>query len=233
MAYPVCELPDYDFNESFDIDYLRCQYDARAIELINRAEESITEHRYGAIREARDREATRILSQPPTRTPAVNTPPPPTIEPPTIDPPPTVNAPSQLQLLVQQLTYDMLAEQHRLYNSYRIAHSSNHAPPNHPPPYHQAPSHPPPPNHPPRSNRPVIKIALDVSRATAGVGSCGICLSDEIPLAKMVKTSCKHEYCDGCITQIIRTTPRCAFCRGNITTICVNSLEVHKKILNK
>ena len=225
----MCELPDYDFNESFDIDYLRCQYDARAIELINRAEESITEHRYGAIREARDREATRILSQPPTRTPAVNTPPPPTIEPPTIDPPSTVNAPSQLQLLVQQLTYDMLAEQHRLYNSYRIAHSSNPPPPNHPPP-----SHPPAPNHPPpRSNRPVIKIALDVSRATAGVGSCGICLSDEIPLAKMVKTSCKHEYCDGCITQIIRTTPRCAFCRGNITTICVNSSKVYNKILNK
>lgn len=211
----MCELPDYDFNESFDIDYLRCQYDARAIELINLAEESITEHRYGAIREARDKEATRILSVPPTRTrtPAVN--PPPT--------PPAVNAPSQLQLLLQQLTLDMLAEQHRLYNSYRIANL-----PNHPPPYHQAPYHPPP-----RSNRPVIKIALDVSRATAGVGSCGICLSEEIPLAKMVKTSCKHEYCDACITQIIRTTPRCAFCRGNITTICVNSLEVHKKILNK
>jgi hypothetical protein len=39
----------------------------------------------------------------------------------------------------------------------------------------------------------VIKIALNASKATAGVGSCGICLSDEIPLANMVKPSCKHE----------------------------------------
>ena len=174
LAYPVCELPDYDFNESFDIDYLRCQYDARAIELINLAEESITEDRYGAIREARDKEATRILSEPPTRT-------------------------------------------RRARRAY-------------PPPNHH-----PPPNHPPapRSNRPLIKIGLDVSRATAGVGSCGICLSDEIPLAKMTKTNCNHEYCDACITQIIRTTPRCAFCRGNMTLICVNSMEVYNKILNK
>lgn len=205
----MCELPDYDFNESFDIDYLRCQYDARAIELINKAEESITEHRYGAIREARDREATRILSAPPTHTPPIHA------------------QPTHLQLLelrVQELTYEILEEQHRIYNIiHNVPPPPNYAPPNHAPPNHA----------PPQSNRPLIKIALDVSRSTDHVGSCGICLSDEIPLAKMTKTSCNHEYCDACITQIIRTTPRCAFCRGNITNVCVNSLEVYNKILNK
>ena len=204
MAYPVCELPDYDFNESFDINYLRCQYDATAIELINKAEESITEHRYGAIDEARDREATRILSEPPTRTRRVR-------PAPVIDP----QQAARLQVLIQQLMYDMLAEQHRLNNTYH----------NVPPP----PSHPPPP----RSNRPVIKIALDVSRSTGGVASCGICLSDEIPIANMVQTSCNHDYCDGCMTQIIRTKPCCAFCRTNITKICVNSQDVYNKMLNK
>jgi hypothetical protein len=92
LAYPVCELPDYDFNESFDINFLRCQYDATAIELINKAEESITEHRYGAIDEARDREATRILSEPPTRTRRVR-------PAPVIDP----QQAARLQVLIQQL----------------------------------------------------------------------------------------------------------------------------------
>ena len=199
LAYPVCELPDYDFNESFDINFLRCQYDATAIELINRADESIEHRRYGVADEVRDREATRILStlRPRARPRAPPPPPPPNYPPP------------------------LIAEQQLIYELIMLSHQQIPPPPNYPPP--QAP----------RSNRPVIKIALDVSKSTGGVGSCGICLTDDIPIAKMVKTSCNHEYCDACMTQIIRRKPCCAFCRANITRVCVNSLDVYNKMLNK
>jgi hypothetical protein len=184
LGCPLCELPDYDFNESFDIDFLRCQYDATAIELINRADESIEHRRYGVADEVREREATRILSGPTqSRAPPPNPP----------------------LIAEQQLIYELIMLSHRQI----------------------------PPRAPPRSNRPVIKIALDVSKSTDQVGSCGICLTDDIPIAKMVKTSCNHEYCDACMTQIIRRKPCCAFCRANITRICVNSLDVYNKMLNK
>jgi len=200
LAYPVCELPDYDFNESFDINFLRCQYDATAIELINRADESIEHRRYGVADEVRDREATRILSEPsrPTARPRTR----PNYPPPNYPPP-------------------LIAEQQLIYELIMLSHQQIPPPPNYPPP--QAP----------RSNRPVIKIALDVSKSTDQVGSCGICLTDDIPIAKTVQTSCKHEYCDACITQIIRRKPCCAFCRADITRICVNSLDVYNKLLNK
>lgn len=209
LAYPVCELPDYDFNESFDINFLRCQYDATAIELINRADESIEHRRYGVADEVRDREATRILSTPTRprarpRAPHPNPPPPPNYPPP------------------------LIAEQQLIYELIMLSHQQIPPPPNYPPP--QAPRVPP---QAPRSNRPVIKIALDVSKSTDQVGSCGICLTDDIPIAKTVQTNCKHEYCDACMTQIIRRKPCCAFCRADITRICVNSLDVYNKMLNK
>jgi hypothetical protein len=211
LAYPVCELPDYDFNESFDINFLRCQYDATAIELINRADESIEHRRYGVADEVRDREATRILSEPsrPTARPRTR----PNYPPPNYPPP-------------------LIAEQQLIYELIMLSHQQIPPPPILPPPNYPPPPRAPPPQAP-RSNRPVIKIALDVSKSTDQVGSCGICLTDDIPIAKTVQTSCKHEYCDACITQIIRRKPCCAFCRADITRICVNSLDVYNKMLNK
>lgn len=208
LAYPVCELPDYDFNESFDINFLRCQYDATAIELINRADESIEHRRYGVADEVRDREATRILSTPARPRARPRAPPPPNYPPP------------------------LIAEQQLIYELIMLSHQQIPPPPILPPPNYPPPPRAPPPQAP-RSNRPVIKIALDVSKSTDQVGSCGICLTDDIPIAKTVQTSCKHEYCDACITQIIRRKPCCAFCRADITRICVNSLDVYNKMLNK
>ena len=213
LAYPVCELPDYDFNESFDINFLRCQYDATAIELINRADESIEHRRYGVADEVRDREATRILSTPARPRAIPRAPPPPNLPPPPNYPPPLIAE--------QQLIYELIMLSHQQIPP---------PPPNYPPPPRAPPQAPP---QAPRSNRPVIKIALDVSKSTDQVGSCGICLTDDIPIAKTVQTSCKHEYCDACITQIIRRKPCCAFCRADITRICVNSLDVYNKMLNK
>jgi len=207
LAYPVCELPDYDFNESFDINFLRCQYDATAIELINRADESIEHRSYGVADEVRDREATRILSAP-TR---------PRARPRAPHPPPPPNYPPPL-----------IAEQQLIYELIMLSHQQIPPPPNYPPPPTA-----PQVTAPPRSNRPVIKIALDVSKSTDQVGSCGICLMDDIPIAKTVQTNCKHEYCDACMTKIIRRKPCCAFCRADITRICVNSLDVYNKMLNK
>jgi hypothetical protein len=220
LGCPLCELPDYDFNESFDIDFLRCQYDATAIELINRADESIEDRRYGTAVEVRDREATRILSTPtrPRARPRAPLPPPP----PNYPPP-------------------LIAEQQLIYELIMLSHQPIPPPPQAPQaPRVTAPQAPrvtapqaPQATAPPRSNRPVIKIALDVSKSTDQVGSCGICLTDDIPIAKTVQTNCKHEYCDACMTQIIRRKPCCAFCRANITRICVNSLDVYNKMLNK
>ena len=198
LGFPVCELPDYDFNESFDINYLRCQYDATAIELITQAEESITEHRYGAIDEARDREATRILSEPPSRRRARARP--------RAQPthPPPVNAQlindQLLELQITQLVYELLLQRHS------IRHPSVVVAP-----------------------RPKMSVILELDTPTEGVASCGICMSDEIPIANMVKTGCNHEYCDACISQIVRTKPCCAFCRANITELCVNSHIVYNK----
>ena len=202
LGCPLCELPDYDFNESFDIDFLRCQYDATAIELINRADESIEHRRYGVADEVRDREATRILSALRPRAP----------------PHPNPNYPPPL-----------IAEQQLIYELIMLSHQQIPPPPNYPPSQASRVTAP----RAPRSNRPVIKIALDVSKSTDQVGSCGICLTDDIPIAKTVQTNCKHEYCDACMTQIIRRKPCCAFCRANITRICVNSLDVYNKMLNK
>ena len=227
LGYPVCELPDYDFNESFDINYLRCQYDARAIVLINRAEESIVEHRYGAIDEARDREATRILSQPrpwrrrayPTYPPEPILPPPgyrqevriqePTHPPPgyrqevriqePAHPPPAQSQARQIQLL--ERINDII-----LQHIIRLSQTQVVAP------------------------TPKMSVILKLDTPTEGVASCGICMSDEIPLANMVKTGCNHEYCDACISQIVSKNPCCAFCRGNITELCVNSHVVYNKL---
>jgi hypothetical protein len=77
--------------------------------------------------------------------------------------------------------------------------------------------------------RPKMSVILELDTPTEGVASCGICLSDEIPLANMVKTGCNHEYCDACISQIVRTKPCCAFCRANITKLSVNSHVVYNK----
>ena len=234
----MCELPDYDFDESLDLNYMRCQYDAKSIESIDKSEESIEERTYRAVDEVRYREATRILSAPTRRVRVqhVNTPPanahPTRVQPVNAQTPPAnaqptrvqpANAqPTRLQLLelrVQQLTYEILAEQYRIYNIYRNIYYA----PSHPVASHPVASHPLQPT------RPKIEIVLDLNMSTGDVASCGICMSDEIPLAKMVKTSCNHEYCDACITQIICTKPRCAFCRADITKICVNSLDVYNK----
>jgi hypothetical protein len=71
---------------------------------------------------------------------------------------------------------------------------------------------------------------LKLDTPTEGVASCGICMSDEIPLANMVKTGCNHEYCDACISQIVSKNPCCAFCRGKIAELCVNSHDVYNKL---
>lgn len=215
LGFPVCELPDYDFNESFDINYLRCQYDARAIELITQAEESITEHRYGAIDEARDREATRILSAPPPRRRRLldraSAQPAPTNVPHEPAHPPGMSSLSRdLRgfLNYQQIYIDQLAYQLLLQQLYRTPASVVQAP----------------------VVRPMMSVILELDTPTEGVASCGICMSDEIPLANMVKTGCNHEYCDACISQIVRTKPCCAFCRANITKLSVNSHVVYNKL---
>ena len=215
LGFPVCELPDYDFNESFDINYLRCQYDARAIELITQAEESITEHRYGAIDEARDREATRILSAPPPRRrrlldrasaqPAPTNVPHEPAHPPGMSP---LSRDLRGFLNYQQIYIDQLAYQLLLQQLYRTPASVVQAP----------------------VVRPMMSVILELDTPTEGVASCGICMSDEIPLANMVKTGCNHEYCDACISQIVRTKPCCAFCRANITKLSVNSHVVYNKL---
>lgn len=78
-------------------------------------------------------------------------------------------------------------------------------------------------------SQPRILVTRNADTPTVEFGSCGICLSDEIPTAKMVKTGCNHEYCDACISKIIHTKPCCAFCRAIITELSVNSQNVYNK----
>ncbi len=219
LALPLCEMSDNDFIQTLDTDYMRCQYDANAVHSINHA---------GLIavnstqQEARQQEATRILSEPPRRRRTRNTaqpPPAPTHPPPAVllNVHPTF---AQLQLLRAQLRSEQLRHA-QLQHQIQLLDQANDIILQHIIRFSQPQVVQP---------KPKMSVILKLDAPTEGVASCGICMSDEIPIANMVTTSCNHEYCDACISQIVSKKPCCAFCRGEITELCVNSHDVYNKL---
>jgi hypothetical protein len=195
LALPLCEMSDNDFNQTLDTQYMRCQYDADAVNSINRA---------GTQPEARQQEATRILSAPhrvPRRVPDVNIP----------EPVRQEARPEDIRmerLLAQQRQIQLLQRANDIILQHIMRLSQTQVAP----------------------SKPKMSVILKLDAPTEGVASCGICMSDEIPIANMVTTACNHEYCDTCISQIVSKNPCCAFCRGKIAELCVNSHDVYNKL---
>ena len=80
------------------------------------------------------------------------------------------------------------------------------------------------------------RIGLELCVKTSGVktfsetvAECGICLSDDIPCANMVKLGCGHEFCGDCAEMFINVKPCCAFCRATIKKVSVGSEVVLSK----
>ena len=68
-----------------------------------------------------------------------------------------------------------------------------------------------------------------VNTSSETVAECGICLSDDIPCANMVKLGCGHEFCGDCAEMFINVKPCCAFCRATIKKVSVGSEVVLSK----
>ena len=74
-----------------------------------------------------------------------------------------------------------------------------------------------------------IGLELCANALSETVAECGVCLSDDIPCADMVKLGCGHEFCGDCAEKFINVKPCCAFCRATIKKVSVGSEFVLSK----
>lgn len=78
---------------------------------------------------------------------------------------------------------------------------------------------------PKRKLRPLNKFGvthcLEPAETDASAEECPICLSN-IPRGHCIQTNCRHNYCEGCLSGVIRSSVcsiRCAMCRSNINRL--------------
>lgn len=68
------------------------------------------------------------------------------------------------------------------------------------------------------------------------IEECGICYQDKEKSHFVKLNECVHQFCGDCTVEVLKrssttaTTPKCAFCRSEIKSLCVSNKEIFEKV---